>query len=103
MIYHTKAEISVKDACFAEYIGAKEEHGLKFPSKHNGWDVLDEKIEEVRDELNAVHEQNKCLWEAIKDDDCSLFYVAIESIKKSTIKSMMELAQVWAVCEKMKG
>lgn len=103
MIYHTKAEISVKEACFAEYVGAREEYGFNFTTNHNGWDVLDEKIEEVRDELDAVQEQNKCLWESIKDDDCSLFYVAIESIQKSTIIAMKELAQVWAVCEKMKG
>ena len=54
-----------------EYEMAKEEHGKKFSSMHEGYAVLLEEIEEARTEMDAVMNDAhlRYLWESVKEDN----------------------------------
>lgn len=100
MSFHEKTESIVKQACVYELAQAVMEHGDKFNSMHEGWAILKEEMEEVAEEYEKVKSFFDKMWYSIKmeDFDGSL----LEFMQLHIIFAMKELAQVWAVCEKMK-
>lgn len=103
MSFHPSTKKLVKQACDFELEQAKEAHGLKYHSKHEAWAVLKEEVEEVEFNFNNVKDQSRMLWNAIKKNNGECSSYTIKEIQENAILAMMELSQVWAVCEKMKG
>ena len=100
MSFHEKTESIIKQACVHELAQAVLEHGDKFNSMHEGWAVLKEEIEEVQCEIADIDGDFKGLWECVVNNNA--LNDGVQYIQKSAIRAMKELAQVWAVCEKMK-
>lgn len=68
---------------------------------HEGYAVLKEEVEEVWEEVNYI--ENNLLdfvWEQVTKGFVT--ETIVNEIQRVAINGMMELAQVWAVCEKMK-
>lgn len=103
MSFHTSTKKLVKQACVFELAQAMEEHGKQFHSMHEGWAVLKEEVEEVEFNFNNVKDQSRMLWNTIKNNNEEWSSHTIKEIQENAVLAMMELAQVWAVCEKMKG
>lgn len=101
MSFHEKTESIVKQACVYELAQAVLEHGDKFNSMHEAWAVLKEEVEEVAENYEKVKLIFDKMWYSIKMDNFD--GALIEFMQVYTISAMKELAQVWAVCEKMKG
>lgn len=100
MSFHKNTELHIKSACLFEYDQAREEHGEKFNSMHEAWAVLNEEMREMLSEIKDIKLGFADVCGYINNVD------AIEQnlclIQGSVINAMMELAQVWSVCEKMK-
>lgn len=96
MSFHEQTEKLVKKACIHELAQAILEHGDKFNSMHEGYAVLKEEYEEARGAFSDI--DLDFLWECVKRGA----EVNVDTIQYSVIEAMKELAQVWAVCEKMK-
>ena len=100
MGFHEKTKLHIKSACLFEYDQAREEHGDKFNSMLEARSSLKEELEEVLSEIKDVKLGFADVCGYINNVD------AIEQnlclIQGSVINAMMELAQVWSVCEKMK-
>lgn len=101
MSFHENTALHVKSACLFEKEQAENEWGKTFNSLHEGWAVLKEEVEEV----DFVHKQILQLademWRTIKVDEN--LDNTIKIVQKYAIEAMMELAQVWGVCEKMRN
>jgi 1-aminocyclopropane-1-carboxylate deaminase/D-cysteine desulfhydrase-like pyridoxal-dependent ACC family enzyme len=101
MSFHPETEKLVNKACVYELAQAVLEHGDNFHSRHEGYAVLKEEVEEAWEEVNYI--ENNLLdfvWEKVTKG-----FVpdgTINEIQEVAIRGMKELAQVWAVCEKMK-
>lgn len=102
MSFHENTEELVNGVCMLEFANATENWGETFNSLHEGWAVLKEEVEEVKFNLKIVKDQTKYLWNATKKDNESWRNFTIKEIQKYAIQAMKELAQVWAVCEKIK-
>lgn len=101
MSFHENTKLHVKSACLFELEQAEKRWGKTYHSMHEGWAVLKEEVDEVKFNLKIVKDQTKYLWNATKKDNESWSNFTIKEIQENAVKAMMELAQVWAVCEKM--
>lgn len=85
-----------------EYEMAKNDHGKKFRSMHEGYAVLLEEIEEAKDELdlimNDVH--LKYMWNAVKHDDEEAATDAAHIIRTRAACLACEAVQVAAMATK---
>lgn len=100
MSFHKNTEELVNGVCMLEYSHARENWGKTYHSLHEGWAVLKEEVEEADFRHKQILHLVDDVWEIIKaygNVDNTLKHV-----QKYAIQAMMELAQVWAVCEKMK-
>lgn len=86
----------------AEYLNACEKFGEKYHSLHEGYSILKEEIEEVRDEYNSLLSNFHYLWEKIKDKDKDILST-IAKMQNNVIQQMKELAQVGAVLMKIQN
>ena len=96
------AEKLVNELIQAEYKNACEQFGEKYHSLHEGYAILKEEIEEVRNEYNSLLSNFHYLWENIKDDDKDILST-IAKMQNDVICQMKELAQVGAVLMKIKN
>lgn len=64
--------------------------------------MLKEEIEEADFNLSMVKSQAHGLWLAVKEGNSEWGETSLKEIQENAVKAMMELAQVWAVCEKIK-
>lgn len=103
MSFHEKTEKLVNQTCVYELAQAVIEHGDKFNSMHEAWAVLVEEIEEVECEYNDLKSNFTPMWHCIKLNNKKDVNTLVNDMQKSAIRAMKELAQVWAVCEKMKN
>ena len=83
-----------------EYDKARKEHGDKFKSMREARTILKEEMEEVLSEIKDVKLGFADVCGYINNVDS--LEQNLELVQDSAINAMMELAQVWAVCEKMK-
>jgi hypothetical protein len=86
----------------AEYLNAIINYGEKYHSLHEGYAVLKEEIEEVRDEYNSLLSNYHYLWENIKDNDKDILSTIAE-MQIDVIRQIKELAQVGAVLMKIRN
>ena len=103
MSFHEKTESIVKKACVYELAQAVMGNGDEFHSMHEAWAVLKEEIEEVHQEYINIKGDYNGLWECVIRNEKKSFIVGAQFIQNYVIRAMKELAQVWAVCEKMKN
>lgn len=103
MSFHENTELHVKSACLFELEKAEKGWGKTYHSLHEGWAVLKEEVEEARFNCRAVKKCLKYTWQSISKDkiDSAKDYIGL--IQQYAVEGMMELAQVWAVAEKMKN
>lgn len=100
MSFQEKIKLHIKSACLFSYDQARKEHGDKFSSMHEARATLRAEMEEMLSEIKDVKLGfgDVCGYinneEAIKQN--------LELIQSDSINAMMALAQIWAVCEKMK-
>lgn len=85
-----------------EYEMAKEEHGKKFSSMHEGYAVLLEEIEEARAEMDAVMNDAhlRYLWESVKEDNAEHAMDAAHIIRTRAACLACEAIQVSAMATK---
>jgi flagellar biosynthesis/type III secretory pathway protein FliH len=102
MSFVAETENLVNELINAEYLNAVVNFGEKYNSLHEGYAVLKEEIEEVRDEYNSLLSDFHYLWENIKDNDKDIFSTIVE-MQIDVIRQIKELAQVGAVLQKFKN
>jgi CII-binding regulator of phage lambda lysogenization HflD len=102
MSFAAETEKLVKDLVQAEYGNATDNWGGNYNSLHEGYAVLKEEIEEVRDEYNSLLSNYHYLWENIKDNDKDILST-IAKMQNDVIRQIKELAQVGAVLMKIKN
>ena len=103
MSFHENTQELVNGVCMLEFSNAVEKHGKTFNSMHEAWAVLKEEVEEVGFDLAELQSNFRTMWQSVRMNNNEDFMEGVNSIQNSAIRAMMELAQVWAVCEKMKG
>jgi CII-binding regulator of phage lambda lysogenization HflD len=101
-MFATETENLVEQLIQAEYLNAVVNFGEKYHSLHEGYAVLKEEIEEVRDEYNSLLSDYHYLWENIKDNDENVLSTIAE-MQIDVIRQIKELAQVGAVLMKIKN
>lgn len=100
MSFHENTELHIKSACLFELEQAEKEWGKTYNSLHEGWAVLKEEVGKADfDHKQILHLADE-MWRIIKADEN--VDNTLEFVQKYAIQAMKELAQVWAVCEKMK-
>lgn len=85
----------INGVCMLEYSHARENWGKTYHSLHEGWAVLKEEVEEAFDSVTDM-------WYNIRNCDKDIVLRLASSMQETAINAMMELAQIWSVCEKMK-
>lgn len=78
-----------------------ERANKKFPqfhSDHEGWAVIQEEIEECGEELSAIYEEQKCTWDAIRQDGKPFNSVYLMMAYAKNLAC--EAIQVAAMCKK---
>lgn len=101
MSFQEKIKLHIKSACLFAYDQARKEHGDKFNSMREARTILRAEMKEVLSEIKDVK---------LGFGDVCGYINKVNSleqnlvlVQESSINAMMELAQVWAVCEKMKA
>ena len=79
-------------------LSAANERFPQFHSQHEGYAVIQEEVEETREQLEAVDRYLNYLWETVKQD-CPAREQA-EYIKMFAINAACEAIQVAAMCQK---
>lgn len=102
MSFSEQTEKLVNQLINAEYKNACEKFGEKYHSLHEGYAVLKEELEEVRDEYNSLLSNYHYLWEKLKDNDKDILSTIAE-MQIDVIRQMQELAQVGAVLYKIRN
>lgn len=102
MSFAVETEKLVNELIQAEYKNACGKFGGKYNSLHEGYSILKEEVEEVRDEYNSLLNNFHYLWENIKDDDKDILST-IAKMQNDVICQIKELAQVGAVLQKIKN
>lgn len=102
MSFSPETENIVNQLIQAEYKNACDNFGERYNSLHEGYAVLKEEIEEVRDEYNSLLNNYHYLWENIKDNDKDILSTIAE-MQIDVIHQIKELAQVGAVLMKIKN
>lgn len=102
MSFHENTIELINGVCMLEYSHAQENWGETYHSLHEGWAVLKEEVEEAFDSVTGLDSALTDMWYNVRSGDKDLVSRLACSMQESAIAAMMELAQVWAVCEKMK-
>lgn len=83
-----------------ELKSANEKFGM-FHSQHEGYAIILEEFEEVKDDLNALEMDLNYLWYCIKNDIVDeYFYENLKTIKTNAIALAVEAIQVAAMAQK---
>ena len=103
MRFHDNTEELVNSFCMPVYSHAVENWGETFHSLHEGWAVLKQEVEEAELSFSGVKSQSYGVWLSVKGGDYVWGETCLNAIQDNAVQAMKELAQVWAVCEKMKA
>jgi hypothetical protein len=102
MSFAAETEKLVEQLIQAEYKNACEKFGDKYHSLHEGYAVLLEEVEEVKEQTKNLR-LTKFIWNEIKKDNKDILYKLLELMEKGVICAIKELAQVEAVLMKIKN
>ncbi len=94
-------ENKVFDLVNAQLEYARQKHGGKFHSRHEGWAVMLEEFEEAEDVMKILRSDMEEIWTAIKEDDYVRVNDLLEDIRIECNNGIVELSQVSAVVQKM--
>mgnify|MGYP003397169386 CR=1 FL=1 len=102
MSFSPKTEKLVNDLIQAEYKNACEKFGEKYNSLHEGYAVLLEEVEEVKEQTRKLR-LIKVIWNEIKDNNKNKLYKLLDLMEIGVVCAIKELAQVGAVLMKIKN
>ena len=102
MSFSEQTEKLTQDLIQAEYLNACEQFGDKYHSLHEGYAVLKEEVEEVKEQTKNLR-LIKFIWDEIKKDNKDILYRLLELMEKGVICAIKELAQVGAVLKKLQN
>lgn len=102
-MFSEKTENYITDAVAAEFLHAKEVYGTKYNSNHEAYGVLLEEVDEVKDNLSAIDNHLKALWQMVKADNNEGVRIELGLIASYAIDLAKEAVQVSAVAYKAKG
>lgn len=100
-------ELEIKEA--VEYLIENELRDAnkkfsQFNSRHEGFAVINEEVQEAIDEVNKMIHSMNDTWTGIKNDiDIDSLMLTIENLEKSAKNGIKELIQVAAMCKKFKN
>lgn len=100
MSFHKNTKLHIKSACLFEYDLAREEHGDKFSSRREAQAMLWAEMSEMLSAIKDIEVGFGDVSIYINKEDALQQKLGL--MQSEAINAMMELAQVWAVCEKMK-
>ena len=104
MAFSPDTEKLAEELFQAEYRKACEDWGEKFNSLHEGYAVLLEEIEEVKQQFEMLYNTGvPILWESTKTDDFDCAKLQLNAMLHNTYSIMQELAQVGAVLKKIQN
>lgn len=102
MAFNEQTEKLTQDLIQAEYKNACEKWGDKYNSLYEGYAILKEEVEEVKEQTKNLR-LIKFMWDEIKKDNKDILYRLLELMEKGVICAIKELAQVGAVLMKIKN
>ena len=102
MSFAKETEKLVNDLIQAEYQNACEKFGEKYNSLHEGYAILKEEVEEVKEQTRKLR-LIKPVWNEIKNDNKNILYKLLDLMEIGVICAIKELAQVGAVLMKIKN
>lgn len=104
MGFSIKTDKLVEALIQAEYDNACDNWGNNYNSLHEGFAVLLEEIEEVKQQFKMLRKTGvPILWESTKTDDFDCAKLQLKSMLNNTQEVMKELAQVGAVLRKIEN
>ena len=103
MSFSEQTEKLVNDLIQAESKNACEKFGEKFNSLHEGYAVLLEEVEEVKESYADVDIYLEELWKGIRGWKLFDKEICLNKLLADTQQAMKELAQVGAVLMKIKN
>lgn len=103
MSFAPKTEKLTEQLIQAEYKNACKKFGDKYHSLHEGYAVLLEEVEEVKERITQIDEWLESYWVCVKLNVKDLSKQKLEKIHTNTILAISELAQVGAVLQKIKN
>ena len=84
-----------------ELANIREKHGAAYNSLHEGFAVLMEEVEEVKEELDNVEQTMTRLWHITRADMPHMVYGCASQIAHYAAKAAAEAIQVAAVARKI--
>ena len=102
-MFSEKASVSITDAVAYELLHAKETYGAKYNSNHEGYAVLLEEVDEVKEALEHLENHMRALWQMVRVDSNEGCKVELGLIASCAIDVAQEAVQVAAVAYKAKG
>lgn len=103
MSFSEQTEKLTQELINAEYKNACEKFGEKYHSLHEGYAILLEEVEEVKERITQIDEWLESYWVCVKLNVKDLSKQKLEKIHTNTILAISELAQVGAVLQKIKN
>lgn len=100
-MFSKTAEEKIKLAIIAETDNACDKWGDRYNSLHEGYAVLKEEVDEVRDDQIKIKNDLYTMWERVKLNDGLTTKALAERIKSNAENLAMEAIQVAAVCNKI--
>lgn len=83
-----------------ELVDANAKHEPKFNSPHEAYAVIKEELEEAETEMRECNNRLAMMWGCVKNDDDENVRKNLEYMKKYAVKTVQELIQVIAMCDK---
>lgn len=103
MSFSPETEKLVNDLIQAEYKNACENFGDKYHSLHEGYAVLKEEVEEVKESYAEVDTYLEELWKGIRGWELFDKEICLNKLLADTQNAIKELAQVGAVLMKIQN
>lgn len=103
MSFSPESEKLVNELIQAEYDNACDNWGNNYNSLHEGFAILKEEVEEVREEIKHLKMDKKVFWNNVKENEIAGVKQMLIFLNEDVKDSIKELAQVGAVLQKIKN